>query len=131
MKTKLLTILVAVSALFFVGCSDDVESQPPIRPVRALKVGDTAGFSDRWFPGRARGTEEVNLSFRVAGEINSLPIIVGKPVGSGEVLATLDDNFKLLDHFPDYVFSFEGSFYYFFSKFNNYGSIGIGYRILN
>lgn len=72
------------------GCGEDAGVPTPVRPVRAIKVGDAAGISDRWFPGRARGTEEVNLSFRVTGEVNSLPINVGDVVSTGDVLATLD-----------------------------------------
>jgi RND family efflux transporter MFP subunit len=55
-----------------------------------MKVGDVAAIDGRWFPGRAKATEEVNLSFRVAGELATLPIDVGDVVKKGDVLATLD-----------------------------------------
>ena len=65
-----------------------VESEP--RPVRAMKVGDIAGFSGRTFPGRAMATQEVDLSFRVNGPLISLPIKVGDVVSEGDVVARID-----------------------------------------
>jgi RND family efflux transporter MFP subunit len=53
-------------------------------------VGDTAAVVGRWFPGRAKATEEVNLSFRVGGELATLPINLGDVVKKGDVLAKLD-----------------------------------------
>jgi RND family efflux transporter MFP subunit len=64
--------------------------EPAIRPVRAMKVGDAAGLSGRSFPGRAKATQEVNLSFRVSGPLISLPIKVGDRVKKGDVLAQID-----------------------------------------
>ncbi len=63
---------------------------PPARPVRAIKAGDISGIDGRKFPGRAKATQEINLSFRVGGELTSLPIDVGDVVKKGDVLSTLD-----------------------------------------
>ena len=55
-----------------------------------MRVGDVAAIEGRWFPGRAKAAEEVNLSFRVGGELQALPIDVGEVVKRGDVMAQLD-----------------------------------------
>lgn len=62
----------------------------PIRPVRVMKVGDTASFGGGSLPGRAKATEEVNLSFRVSGPLTELRVNVGDVVKEGDVLAQID-----------------------------------------
>ena len=66
------------------------EVAKPVRPVRAIKVGDVTSVSERSFPGRARATEEVNLSFRVTGPLIELPVKVGDTVTKDQVLARID-----------------------------------------
>ncbi len=88
MKSRpMLFCLLILSAA--VGCGES-PAEAPIRPVRAIKFGDVAGVESEWFPGRARATEEVNLSFRVAGELVALPLDVGDVVAKGDILARLD-----------------------------------------
>ncbi|MHC4400991.1 MAG: efflux RND transporter periplasmic adaptor subunit [Planctomycetota bacterium] len=84
-----LVICLLLAAAACAGCGEQT-AEPPIRPVRAMKLGDVSGLETRWFPGRAKATEEVNLSFRVAGELIALPIDVGDVVKEGDVLAKLD-----------------------------------------
>jgi RND family efflux transporter MFP subunit len=71
------------------GCTAE-PGTPPVRPVRAIKAGDISGIEGRKFPGQAKATQEINLSFRVGGELVSLPIDVGDVVKKGDVLSTLD-----------------------------------------
>jgi multidrug efflux pump subunit AcrA (membrane-fusion protein) len=71
------------------GCAQETVTQPA-RPVRAIKVEDISAIEGRKFPGRAKATQEINLSFRVGGELVSLPIDVGDVVTKGDVLSTLD-----------------------------------------
>jgi RND family efflux transporter MFP subunit len=71
------------------GCATETDTQPA-RSVRVMKVGDISGIEGRKFPGRAKATQEINLSFRVGGELVSLPIDVGDVVKKGDVLSTLD-----------------------------------------
>jgi RND family efflux transporter MFP subunit len=87
-KTRLLTPWLLL-ACGFGGCTEPA-TEPPVRPVRAMRVGDVAAIEGRWFPGRAKAAEEVNLSFRVGGELQVLPIDVGDVVKKGDVLAQLD-----------------------------------------
>jgi hypothetical protein len=46
-----------------IGCTDEPPPQGEVvRPVKAMQVADFAGFVDRSFPGKAKATQEVNLS---------------------------------------------------------------------
>ena len=61
-----------------------------IRPVRAVQVNDPSEFAKRWFPGQAKAIQEVDLSFRVAGPLITLPVKVGDLVRKGQELARID-----------------------------------------
>jgi RND family efflux transporter MFP subunit len=80
-----------ISALLLSACA---EQQAPeaeaIRPVRAMTVGDIAELERRNFPGRAKATQEVDLSFRVAGPLIALPVKVGDKLKKGDLAARID-----------------------------------------
>jgi RND family efflux transporter MFP subunit len=61
-----------------------------IRPVRAVQVADVSEFGRRWFSGRAKATQEIDLSFRVAGPLVELPVAVGDRVQTGDLIARID-----------------------------------------
>jgi len=66
-------------------------SEQPVRPVRAIKVGEAGPLADRWFPGQARAHNEADLSFRVSGPLIVLPNdIVGREFKAGEAIASID-----------------------------------------
>lgn len=84
-------LLVMVLFMLSFGCSSqETESKPKVRPVRAIQVGEPQLLGGRWFPGRAEPTEEVNLSFRVGGPLISRPVNVGDVVRVGQILAQID-----------------------------------------
>jgi RND family efflux transporter MFP subunit len=86
-----LAALVMCSALLMTGCGrEEISTQAVIRPVRAMKVGDVASLSERWFPGRAQAVQELNFSFRVAGPLIARPVNVGDRVKKGNILARID-----------------------------------------
>ncbi len=60
------------------------------RLVLAMKVGDPSTFEDRWVPGRAKATRELNLSFRVDGRMIARPVNVGDQLKKGDLVAKLD-----------------------------------------
>ncbi len=67
--------LALLPALFLAGCGqEEAPEQSVVRPVRAIKVGNAAEFRQRSFPGRAKATQEVELSFRVAGPLITRPV---------------------------------------------------------
>ncbi len=74
------------------GCEEQKVQREIIRPVRSMRVGDAKELERRPRPGRAKATQEVNLSFRVSGPLVSLPVNVGDEVKKGQVLARIDPN---------------------------------------
>ena len=84
-------ILVCLLMVFLLpGCQEEIPKKEVIRPVWAMKVGDAASVAERWYPGRAKATQEVDLSFRVAGPLITRPIDVGDEVKKGQILARID-----------------------------------------
>lgn len=68
-----LTALVLVTLI--AGCDTPVAGPEPVRPVRAIKVGDLKAISAREFPGRASAKDDVELSFQVAGRSLRYPLM--------------------------------------------------------
>lgn len=84
-------LLALLPFLLLTGCAEqDVPEKQLVRPVRAMKVADVAGVTGRSFPGRAKATQEVDLSFRVAGRLVSFPAEVGDAFQAGDLVAKLD-----------------------------------------
>ena len=89
MRSMPLRISCVCLATLLAGCATETVTQS-VRPVRAIKIEDISTVDGRAFPGRAKATQEINLSFRVGGELVSLPVNVGDVVKRGGVLSTLD-----------------------------------------
>jgi len=53
-------------------------------------VTDAGGLAKRWFPGRAKATQELDLSFRVSGPLIKRHVDVGTEVKKGAVVAQID-----------------------------------------
>lgn len=81
---------VALVAVLAACDREDIVEADPIRPVRAVQLEDSAGLTRRWFSGRARATQELDLSFRVGGTVTELPVNVGDEIDVGAVVARLD-----------------------------------------
>ena len=79
-----------VAALLVAGCQQEVPEKNMVRPVKAIKVADPSGFADRVFPGKAKATQELELSFRVAGPLIMRPVNVGDAVKEGDIVARID-----------------------------------------
>ncbi|MEM7619922.1 MAG: efflux RND transporter periplasmic adaptor subunit [Pseudomonadota bacterium] len=79
-------------ALFLAACVEEEkkEKSEVVRPVRVLKVADVSNFQQRWFSGRATGTQEIDLSFRVAGTLTQRKVDVGTEIKKGDVIALID-----------------------------------------
>lgn len=89
------SLLVAISVG---GCEEEKGSATEtIRPVRAVQLADASLFQRRWFSGRARATQEIDLSFRVAGPLVELPVDVGDRVGQGHLIARIDPATFIVD----------------------------------
>ncbi|NQT36318.1 MAG: efflux RND transporter periplasmic adaptor subunit [Planctomycetes bacterium] len=87
-RAKRWTFLV-LAAVACAGCDEPV-SDPMIRPVQAVKIGDVSQLTGRPFPGKAKAVEEANLSFRVSGPLIQLPAKVGAVVEKDDLLAQID-----------------------------------------
>ncbi|MDJ0950428.1 MAG: efflux RND transporter periplasmic adaptor subunit [Alphaproteobacteria bacterium] len=87
-RATLLLLLCLPVAL--AGCEEEKVAEEIVRPVFAIKVGDVSSLVKTNFPGRAKASGEVNLSFRVAGPLIARPANVGDQVKRGDVLARID-----------------------------------------
>ena len=91
---QLRSVLLVACGLVCAGltaCDKTAEApaEPP-RLVSAIKLGGEEVLLEGDFPGRAAASQELNLSFRVTGQLAELPAKVGDSVKGGQVLAQLD-----------------------------------------
>ena len=90
-----ISLMPLLACLVLLGCEEPQEAAEIIRPVKAIKVHDTEGMVQRYFPGRAAATQEIDASFRVSGQLIARPIDVGTEVSKGDLMAALDpDTFQ-------------------------------------
>jgi multidrug efflux pump subunit AcrA (membrane-fusion protein) len=83
-------MLLFLSALGL-GCREEDQAAPTIRPIRAMRIGDVPALTGRTFPGTAEAVEAVDLSFRVGGPLSAFPAKeLGKKVSKGDLLAQID-----------------------------------------
>lgn len=88
MKTKLFA---AVMTLVLVGCERTVpETEPVLRSVKTLTIGDAAASRSRTYSGLAESAQASRLSFKVAGTVTRLPVRVGSQLSAGDLVAQLD-----------------------------------------
>ena len=89
--SKALCFFVSLPLFLLISCSkEDVEQKKIVRPVRAMKVTDVVQFRQRQFPGIAKATQQINLSFRVSGPLITLPVGIGDEVNKDDVVARID-----------------------------------------
>jgi RND family efflux transporter MFP subunit len=81
-----------LAAITLSACDEEESSAATetVRPVRAVQLAEASPFVQRWFSGRARATQEIDLSFRVAGPIIERPVEVGDKVSKGGLIARID-----------------------------------------
>lgn len=85
----LATSAILAAAVLAAGCSEPPAPEP-IRPIRSIKVADAASLGQRWFPGRAEATLEVDLGFEVNGQLIERPANVGDVITAGTLMARVD-----------------------------------------
>ena len=79
-----------IGCLLLLGCEEKQETVEIVRPVETMTVQDVKGFAKRYFPGRSAATQEINASFRVAGQLIKRPIEVGDEIKKNDLIAALD-----------------------------------------
>lgn len=89
-STIVLTASVLAVLASLVGCGGEPPPREIIRPVRAMQIAEAGALQQRWFPGRARATQEANIAFEVSGRLVQRPVLVGDRVTKGQLLARLD-----------------------------------------
>lgn len=99
MKSLLLmtkgVILFLSSSFFLAGCDapelrDDHLRSEIIRPAKLFRVESESQGNIRRFPATTVANRYVDMSFRVAGQLEELTLIEGQEVKKGELLARLD-----------------------------------------
>jgi RND family efflux transporter MFP subunit len=88
----ILLLAAAVLAILFYRTGE--EETPPdttVRPLKSLVVGETVRRPVLRFPGTLDADTGVDLSFEVSGRIIEFPIVRGRQVNEGDILAKLDD----------------------------------------
>ncbi len=91
---QLFFILTTSITLTLSACGSDSEtasdSEQPLRPVRYTTVKSIESATVRTYSGLSRAGQESNLSFRVSGPIQSLPVEVGDQLAAKQLIATID-----------------------------------------
>lgn len=78
--------------LLFISCGKkDIEEEEVVRNVVVEEVTHTTEVPSMYFSGFSKSQKMIDVSFRVSGQIEMLPIRVGDKVKKGQVIATLDD----------------------------------------
>ena len=90
MKLFLPVCLFVITPVLTSCDSKPQEKAEVIRPVPAMKVGESQKVSGRKFPGKAKATQEVNLAFDVGGKLIDRPVNIGDTVKKGDVIARLN-----------------------------------------
>lgn len=80
----------AAAVLSLAGCSQPVEPEPVVRPVKTMRLGAPAQNGIRIFPGTVRAAQKAQLSFRVSAPLVRLPVSQGDEVRKGQLLAQVD-----------------------------------------
>jgi RND family efflux transporter MFP subunit len=83
-------VLPIAAFLLLAACGEEIPVEKVLRPVRTYEVTARAAPRERSFAGVAKAGLESQLSFRVAGAVERVPVSVGSAVRRGQVLAQLD-----------------------------------------
>lgn len=92
---KLINYSLLIALLFFLSAcgqetNDTNETEIPLRPVRYITVSSIDTGTMRTFSGLAKAGQESNLSFRISGAIQALPVEVGNRLKQGQLIAEID-----------------------------------------
>lgn len=89
--TRPIAAALLACALVLAGCGKKAEvKEAEVRPVRTVVVDPAPVDDDRQAVGEIRARYESDLSFRVAGKVQSRTVDVGVSVKAGDILSTLD-----------------------------------------
>lgn len=89
LRNTVLTVSM-IATLYACGGPQEEQPPPPVRPVKLFTVEGTEGAALRRFPGAISASQRAELSFRVNGVLQEIPVKEGDKVTKGQVLAKLD-----------------------------------------
>jgi multidrug efflux system membrane fusion protein len=96
-KRRLALIIAGIVALFILakfflqaGTGKNETATRTPRPVKTMTLAGEDAGGRRFFPGRIIAAQQVDLAFRVAGNLSLFPIFAGQQVEKGTLLAKLD-----------------------------------------
>jgi len=83
--------LLMAFCLFLGGCKDveKVELPDPIKPVKLFKVQAEQEKLEMSMPGKVRAARRSELSFKVSGPLEKLPVVEGQLVKKGDLVAQI------------------------------------------
>lgn len=91
MNVVQVTLLVALGAMTMSSCSTRQTSGQKVMYVKADTVRASGAATPFEYPGKVKASEEVNLSFQVAGKLKRIYVSDGGVVRKGQLVAELDD----------------------------------------
>ena len=78
----------AVVSIILSGASFAQDAEP--RPAKVVEVRVTESMITRSYPARVLPSREIELSFKVSGQVIELPILAATEIAAGDVIARLD-----------------------------------------
>ncbi len=79
------------ASFFLIACSNEQTSNENVRFVKVAEVSEGSEARTYSFNGVIREKDEIDMAFRVGGQIVKLLVDEGDPVRSGQIIALLDD----------------------------------------
>jgi RND family efflux transporter MFP subunit len=91
-RNGILSLTLIIGLIIETGCSNKSfeKNSAVIRYVKTITVEDKESVVSETFPGVLKESDEVKLSFRIAGPIDKLPVKEGQFIKKGELLAQID-----------------------------------------
>lgn len=83
-------ILITSFLLCSMCANPPAEKETRIRPVKYITINKVGIIDAHTFTGSAKAKEEANLSFKVAGTVNNLEVVVGDVIRRGQFIASLE-----------------------------------------
>ncbi len=83
-------VMLAIGLVAPGAMAQEAETPEPIRPAKVVAVAATESIVRRSYPAIVLPSDEVELSFRVSGRLEELPVRGSMDVAEGDMIARLD-----------------------------------------
>ncbi|MGX9463437.1 efflux RND transporter periplasmic adaptor subunit [Shewanella sp. A14] len=95
---KLSYLALALTSILFIAPMTQAEEAKEVikapeytRPVKLMRVGNSVAQLNKTFPAKVAANKQVDLAFRVNGQLTHLDLLAGQQVKKGQLLAQLDN----------------------------------------